>query len=115
MLIKMEIENTNLVSSPIIIALNSLYIKGVHIPLMMIKERNERICFIAYFITLDDPIYPKVKDEPAEYMAEACKAVYFYLKKDRPINTELLLKAIKKKIKGAIRKQRKVDIANSKY
>lgn len=109
MLIKMEIENTNLVSSPIIIALNSIYIKSIHIPLIMVKERNERICFIAYFIALDDPIYPKVKDEPPEYMAEACKAVYFYIKKSRPIDRDLLIKALKKKIKGAVRKQRKLD------
>lgn len=90
-------------------ALESISIANVHIPLIDVILKGNRIAFVVYAIHDTDPIYSRIKDEDEEGMSDACRAVYFFIRKDRSIDYPRLLKAIKVKVQGAMRKQRKKD------
>lgn len=94
-------------------ALETLSIAHVHTPLIDVHPKGNRIAFVVYAIHDDDPVYPRIKDEDDEGMSDACRAVYFFIRKDRPIDYPKLLKAIKVKVQGAMRKQRRVDAADA--
>ena len=91
------------------VALNSISIRDVRIPLIEVTDKDNRIGFVAYFISMNDPIYERVKNETPESLADACRAVYFYIKKDKKIDLTMLIKALKNKIKGSVRKQKRLD------
>lgn len=90
-------------------ALKKVHVNNVCIPLIHVKDRGTRIAFVSYGIYMDDPIYEKIKDEDEEGMAEACKPAYFLMPKSRQIDYHLLIEAIQNKVKGVMRKQRKID------
>ena len=90
-------------------ALKKVSVNNVCIPLIHVKDRGSRIAFVSYGIHMDDPIYDKIKDEDEEGMAEACKPAYFLMPKSRQIDYYLLTEAIQHKVKGVMRKQRKID------
>lgn len=90
-------------------ALKNLRVNHMHIPLVCVKERGNRFVFIVYTIHDEDPIYEKIKDEDDEGVAEACRAAYFLIPKSRTIDYPRLVKALKHKVQGVMRKQRKVD------
>lgn len=90
-------------------ALKKVHVHNVCIPLIHVKDRGTRIAFVSYGIYMDDPIYEKIKNEDEEGMSEACKPAYFLMPKSRPIDYYLLTEAIKNKVKGVMRKQRKLD------
>lgn len=90
-------------------ALKKVHVDNIHIPLIHVKEHGTRIAFISYGIYIDDPIYDRIKDEDEEDMAEACRPAYFLLPKYRQIDYKLLPEAINNKVKGIMRKQRKID------
>lgn len=86
-------------------ALRKISVERARLPLMVVKIKGIRIAFVTYFIRYEDPVYSQVKHEPPEDMAEACQPVYFYLPRDRKLDLSLLVKAIKIKIQGKIRRQ----------
>ena len=90
-------------------ALINLKVNHMHIPLVCVQERGTRLVFIVYTIHEEDPVYEKIKDEDDEGMAEACRAAYFLIPKSRTIDYPRLVKALKRKVQGVMRKQRKVD------
>ena len=93
-------------------ALTALRIAHIHIPLVHVRVKESRIVFIVYAIRDDDSVYAKVLDEDDESKSDACKPVYFFFHKRRTIDYPRLIKAIKAKVQGVMRKQRKVDEAS---
>lgn len=100
-------------SEGLVQALESIQLANIHVPLVKVKPKGSRLCFIIYAIHDDDPIYAKVKNEDDEGMSDACRAVYFSIKKDVSIDMNRLIRALKEKVRGVMRKQRRIDAMNA--
>jgi len=90
--------------------LNKFQLSGIYIPKIEVEVLEEKTAFKVYSIKTTDPIYKKIQYEDDESMSDACRLSKFFIKNDRPIDINLLIKALKAKVKGNLRRYKKFEI-----